>query len=272
MRAMNIDTIAGAITLWELHGRPSAEVIRFGFESLGLGTYAPHPATVQEALKIVLTELYQGSRVLIRPLESSKGWGVVHERADDIKLSHVNDVSVVVNGADVVIYGASYEMEARIRMGISLEVTTVPQQKLVYMLKRIINEKLSGVPIRESGGVYYIPEHKLELWRSVAEVIEASGGGSMVHILRTAIDDKAVRCVVDHVKAEVQAFKEKAMEDTSGMGERARIARFNATQDMIDKIKYYEDTFGVMLEESKAAMGELSVAIMMSGNWMELGE
>lgn len=267
-------SIAGAITLWELSGRSNYQTLVDGFDNAGLSQYKPHRPTPLEALKIVLVDLFAGTRSLIRPLDGYKGFGVVYEQANGEHLTHHNDISITVTGkgpTDLRFYGTSWSQEQDIITRVTQEMFLVPQAKLAYSLKRII-ESLCGVPIRESGGIYFIPDPSIPKWNQVAEVIEAAGGNT-VHIIRTAIDDKAVRCVMDHVKQEIADYVAIASgEVQGGMKDKARENRIVDTEFMIQKAKWYEKEFGVLLTESTAALGELSVKLMMDGDWAALSE
>lgn len=269
----NSVNIAGAITLWELSGMSNYSILEEGFDALNLQAYTPHMPTTQEALKIVLQDKYQGTRCLIRPLESHKGWGIVLEKAKGTALSHTNDISIVVNNnkkADLSFYGVDYSIEQEIQQAVEQTMLMVPQNKLVYSLKRILYS-LCGTPIRESGGVYYLPAAALDRWREVAVIVE-SAGGNTVHLIQTAIDDNSVRCIMAHVRAEIDAFKGGVIEElNSGMKARAVSNRSEDIKFMLAKAEWYEREFGVLLSESKAALDELAMSLMMNGSWSDMG-
>lgn len=272
MQSSNV-SISGAITLWELSGRSNYSMLADGLKNLGLQQYIPHKPTALEALKLVLTNMFAGTRSLIRPLEGYKGWGVVYEQANGNHLQHHNDISITVRGknlADIAFYGTTWDQEQLILSQVTAEMELIPQAKLVYSLKRII-ESLCGVPIRESGGVYFIPDPAMPMWRNVSAIIE-SAGANTVHVIRTAVDDSMVKCVVAHIEREVRDFIAIAEgEASAGMKERAKANRLSDTEFMIEKAKWYEREFGVLLTDTTKALDELSVKLLMDGDWSGLG-
>lgn len=115
---------------------------------------------------------------------------------------------------------------------------------------------LGAVALRESGGVYWLPEGDVARFAEVANAVErsaVSGHENKVYICRTMLDEDTVRCVRDHFTDEVMATCNELAEELANgdMGGRALQTRKARADELSARVARYERELGESLEELK---------------------
>ena len=120
--------------------------------------------------------------------------------------------------------------------------------------------KLGGVTLKDSGGIYWLPTEKLEIWQKVIYAFE-SCGSSQIYMMRTIMDDKTVRAVSDAIVDEVtKAAAEIANElRDNELGEKGVANRLERAKSLHDRVKLYE---GIMDNTMKHLHDVITIAEM----------
>ena len=114
------------------------------------------------------------------------------------------------------------------------------------------------------GGIYWLPEAKAAKWAAIAEAVEAASttGTAAVYMLKTEMDENAVRAVRDAIVNEVSGEAERInAEITSGeLGAKALLTREKEAHVMLDKVKVYEKLLAVSLAAVRKSLGDVETA------------
>jgi hypothetical protein len=113
-------------------------------------------------------------------------------------------------------------------------------------------DDLGGTRLRPTGGVYWLPEAKVETWAEIGQVIERAGHGvvNAIYLIRHDLDADAVRAVRDAIVAEVSAEAARISQEVNagGLGERALEHRKEQARGLRSKIELYEELLDCGLE------------------------
>ena len=245
-------TVGSAITLWELSEFSDQHTLETGLIELGMGEFAPAPRSNVASLHSALKEVMGGTRILIRPLDDEMGWCVVKEERGQ-----------TVN---------QYEHLLTARIDLQLRITFQPFNQ--DQADRVVNafNKQSGychcadvrrslvtilngmkaLCLRSGGGIYLLPEYRIDEWKKVGAVVEKASvtGRSEILILKNVQDVDAARTIQSTLLREVAAETERiATEIKDGVGGKQLGAKaLDHRKDMLlslrEKVKEYEDLIG----------------------------
>ena len=103
-------------------------------------------------------------------------------------------------------------------------------------------EKLYGVALRQSGGVYWIPEKAIEPWGKVAAVVERACPGSAIYTIGIRRDEQSARLLTAAVRAEITAEVEaiNGELDSGEMGQRAVRTRKARLEELEQRAAQFE--------------------------------
>lgn len=261
-------TIAGAVTYWSLAEFSNLTRIEQGLAGLGYDAFAPGPPSPAVALRRALGHVFHGGDRLIRQITASR-FAVVNEtrQADDL----VYDTGLkaeVGSGEVVVISPDSHPAALSILDQYAVERQRIPGMTVGQSLAAIA-AVLGGVRLRDTGGVFWIPEDAVETWSRVAEAFEvaASHGNTTVYRLRTSVDEASAEAVTAAITAEVEAtvaeIRGKIRDQTRESALRRRVEESEA---LTAKIAKYEAILsrplGALRKAAEDAEREASMAAL----------
>jgi hypothetical protein len=118
--------------------------------------------------------------------------------------------------------------------------------------------KLKALPLRTSGGFYYIGPDYLEQWRLMASAITESSAHKIYEI--PALDvgsamDALLASLKREAEQEVAAIRKDL--ETLDLGVKALQTRATRSTAMIDKVTYYEQLLGASQADLQAKLGKL---------------
>jgi hypothetical protein len=114
-----------------------------------------------------------------------------------------------------------------------------------------------GVPLRNGGGIYFIPRFALDSWRELIGALQASSAGQVVYEI-PALDSKgAVDAIVDALQAEAEEAIVALDASMTGAGKRALRTKAATCVDLDAKLTKYEEQLGIKLEELRAKLESL---------------
>lgn len=264
------DLAAGAVIFWS-SGPSDREYMRARLDALGLGEYTPKQRTDNSALRAALKEhaserknLRKGRDKLVQPHkeQNKNGFDVVDVELGEDKNDYVVDFTAKVENGQVSV-GRGYADTYSLQLAFNRLKNEISSQSVSETLVKIMAH-LGGVRLREAGGVYWIPQHALELWDQVSAIVEEAGK-NRIERLRTIIDDKTVRAVQTAIVEEITAATAQINEDlASGIGEDAIDRRKLAAERLYNRVEEYEAILGVAMDALKAAVKATQQALTLA--------
>lgn len=256
----DIDT-AGAIVWWRLSGAMDLERLREAWVAGGLEeALLPELPSDSRALVRAVTAL-SGDRVLARPLAKTKGWALVQETATTdtldygtvLKASLDADRGLVVDGSPQAVQAVRAQFEAA-RATLTLRDASTWLSQLIRTTE--------ATPLRDTGGVYFVPRSHVETYRRYAAAIRTATAHTLYEVpaLRS---EEAVEAILVAVTTEVStalAGMETEM-DTAELGERALRTRQQKCERLRSKVVLYEELLGKSMGELTQGLEGLNASI-----------
>ena len=126
-------------------------------------------------------------------------------------------------------------------------------------------EKLRGldaVPLKDSGGVYFIPRDIKEKWDKVCTALKACSGHQVFGVPSMRSKD-AVDAILAAVAAETRAECDKIATEIAdaGLGRRALESRETTTTELLGRLGRYENLLGTRLDELRDAIDGARAAV-----------
>jgi len=250
--------ICGAVTCWVLAGESSRQTLVADMPGQ-LVDLVPEPRTHYAALRYALVDVCQGQRRLIRPLESRGGFSVVTETADGDRLAYTQDIIALVSDSGrLTITPSGHADGGSVEHSYQRALGTVSSQAVGEMLAQAVN-RLGGVPLRDHGGVYWVPEPSLEAWAAVVRAVERAGTGSLVSLVRTAMDERGIKSVVAALQADVNGDLARIEREIAegDLGQRGCRNRADEAAALASKVARYEGLLGVTLDQLRATASQV---------------
>lgn len=261
MSNVNI-SISGATVFWRGTSDTEATRLEANLTAIGLGKYAPKPTALNVALKAALTSLYAKPRTLVRP--DRNGFSVVEEEQTKLGLSHKTTLTVelTMRGQDgLLIYPAEPGEQARIRQQVKAQLNLVPYSALTQCLTDIVRS-LGGVALRDSGGIYWVPQMNVPRWREVVKAVQASGPVK-VYCASMVADEDGVRAVCDSIREEMEREVAQISADfASGLSDKAMKSRAASLTAMAKRVREYETALGVTLDALRDGLVQTDAALI----------
>lgn len=266
--------VGGAVTLWSVAQHYVKEKLKDELHKLGLAHYCPLKRADSQCLKDALERRVGGKDREVMALAKGQGFSVkqVTRGQTDVDL---NTRLVVLQSAGNLTFITDYlQAETMVRDEFDFQSSIVTGNQVSSMLVSIA-KAMGGQTLRDSGGVYWMPPERVDLWQQVGKAVEASaspnGKTGAIYVIRTIMDDEAVRAVYDAVFTEVSTDAERMAEeiDSLTLGEKALDNRANRLIALGKRVEHFEELLGrnmdglkQMLEEIKdnAAKGKLLAA------------
>jgi hypothetical protein len=253
----------GAITYWKLGGITDPDILASEFGKLGLSDFAPARRTWLQSLKSALSDL-KNAKQMIRPLKDKErdGYTIVNED----KGSHVNDYDC---SASVAIDDNGW---INVHTG-SLDHSELKKQTAYYkglLAGRAVTDtlvalvaKCDGIPLRPNGGVYFIPQSGLDLWRGVSAAITAAASTNEITVAELEINADTVRDIRNALQEEIDALAAETEQIAieAQAGERLVANRINKVSEAIERIERYEGFLNETLTGCRDSVSRCTAAL-----------
>lgn len=241
--------ICGATTLWTL-GRTNRATLKAALAPLGLDSHVPEARSPKAILKDVLIGTYADAKKMVRPLAKRDAFTIVSETRGESVNQYDNDMLVEVNEDGKVIATPDRD-QAALQAAYDATANILPVATVGGLLSTIVGV-LNGIPLRPSGGVYWLPADRLEKWVKVAGAFEGAVVGdekSAVYVLRSQADAQALRAVRDALQSQLTGEIARMQEeiDRGVLGEDALNARVETAKAMHTRLAEYEQLLGETL-------------------------
>lgn len=266
---------SGAVSYWRLSGDVKLDVLASAWRAAGLDEKLLPTAVKNEvALGRAVADQAEKRR-LIRPLARRGAWAIVDETVVEGQAPTYRTLVTVRlgdTGADVEAVSASDDEAYFIRTAIGgayLQHRNKLAHHDISAWLLDIAYGLKAVSLRESGGVYFIPNAGVDMWSKVADAVTAGGAGDVFRIpaMRTA---EAVAAITAAITAEAAVMAQKIEDEImatgdDAIGKRALKNRVKDSMALLDKLASYEELLGRQLDiraRVEALSANVSAAVL----------
>lgn len=253
--------IAGAVTFWTLTDANDYDVLYRGLTGLGLEEYAPEERTELSALKDALTKTCGGPTTIVERMGegyevSDKLEVVAADGTPTLETTRRVYVAPVKGGGGLEYHPDTAGDAPAIHAAFSAARSNVPSHSVGRSLVKILSA-VGATPLRDTGGLYWIPPEKVDLIAKVGGVVRSAstagmaavngfGGRATLYMIRTAMDESAVEAVADSLEREVRSEVARitAEIEAGNLGKRALDGRTTESAKLAAKIAHYEEILG----------------------------
>lgn len=254
---------AGHIVYWRLSGGLDLANLGAAWRAQGLDpAMLPEEPSATVALRRAVSTLKRSDRTI----EATKeGLVVLDKTADVEKLSKRLVASLDLVDRIRVTYAKDPDEAIAVSLAFTAALTQLAQADVSPWLSDVMAD-LRAVPLRDTGGVYFVPRSATERFNRVLTALR----GSTAHVIAAipALDsDEAVAAVLDALQTEANKELETIRREmeTEDLGERALNTRIEKTEAVEGKLAAYENLLGGNLDAVRdrlqAMRAELTVAM-----------
>lgn len=249
---------AGMIVWWRLSGDCYDEELRAEWDARGLSEkLLPSPPGKSTALSRAMIDQATArgaDRVLARPMADRGSKALVIEHAGAMTPGGRDDLTyrvalrASVNGSDPVFDPADHEAIPEILRCYARHLAALTADDVGGWLVKLV-AYCDGVRLRDTGGVYFVPESRREEWRSMVTAIHAASGHRINGIPALRAED-AVASILDAISEEAKKIAEDMAAELSegSVTKRKAHKRIERWEEAEAKITRYEELLGVKAE------------------------
>jgi len=255
--------LGGVVTFWTCGEWSRHSAIEAGLTALGFEKFVPERRGKGSALRDALEKVCGGPRVMVRPTKEKDGFCVVEEERRETAYGgntyRVNLTARIDFDTSLITFDPIDDRAQKIVASYNEHLGLLRSAQVSSALVSILDD-LGGTRLRPTGGVYWLPEAKVEAWAEIGQIIEGAGHGvvNAVYLIRHDLDADAVRAVRDAIVSEVSAEATKISQEVNdgGLGERALENRKEQALCLRSKIELYEELLDCGLEALRQAVDE----------------
>ncbi len=272
---------AGLITWWKLGGSVSLQTLQEKWD--GDQSVLPRAVSEQAAMQRAARKLFEDHAKgrFIEKLPKTQGFAVVRtEHAEPVvgeappDPTYVTEMKVWLDDDDELqcrintsSYGQPSEVRKQIWDAYNKALDQLDAADISTWLIRQA-EANQSVRLREGGGIYFVPEDRVERWHKVSALIEASCYGASVYEVPAVRSEKAVEAILAALVAEATQELERIGKELSEqpLGKRGIMTRQSACSGILKKLTHYETLLGAKLTDVRGSVtaleGRLVEALM----------
>lgn len=244
----------GGMVFWTSASWSDQTKLKASLDAIGLGDYAPKPMALGVALKESLEEVMRNGtkNILIRPLAGDNGFCVMQEQKGATANQYQQKLTARFDAPNNRILFNPYDQDlaAKIVQQFNEHRGYVSGSEVGSALVALV-KKLSGTPIRRTGGLYWLPSRHADTWKQIAEAVESASvyGASEVYLATMEVNAESIRVVRDAIRREIVAESSKIEEEitSSALGKRALESRMQHLEALKIKVAEYEEIVGEAL-------------------------
>lgn len=266
-----VSVTAGSIVWWRLTGGLDLETLRAAWIARGLSPqWLPEPPTLPTALRRAVQELKDTGRIVhgtknggwvVTDMMFNKDATIISPRYD-VALSCILDKVGRLSFQDV----ALSSLRTQVVEAFEKHQESLIQADVSPWLCRVM-DKVEAVPLRDTGGVYFVPAYAQPLWLRVKAALRECTTHTLsdVPAMRTS---EAASAILDAVAREAESTMERFRADMPKLQERGLQNRIDSTLETRRKLESYERLFGKRLDNVREKLdglrAELTVALVQS--------
>jgi hypothetical protein len=245
-------SVGGAVAYWKSTWTSRPHLVQH-FQDLGLEEkMIPEQREPLTVLRHCLQHHIGANKgTMIRPLKNRNGYEAVIEKRGLVSNEYQHWFTAVVSDGGIVnVLDDGYDdTSSNLHTLYQHFKDLLSGEAVSAALKRLVLD-LAGTTLRDAGGVYWLPDDKVELWERFAQAYEKSGD-NQIYRLRVQADEHMIRAVRDAIESELSEKVEEIKTDVQSntLGVRALQGRVEAAKGLRDKLKTYEQSLGVTLSE-----------------------
>lgn len=269
---------SGAVCSWSCGTDFDRPRLEGNLSAIGYRNKVPNVRTNESALQHAISDVLNkyGAEYLVEPLKTRKlGFDVSEINRGEQSNSYRNILMASVSEHGTVLLQETgqtvfdlwqlqsliqheYEVHKERCTGISVG------QALVAIL-----EELSGLRLREAGGVYWIPNEGIETWEKVEQAVRASAidpSRVKFDLMRTVADERGLLTIKGSLEDEVVRESGRLLNEivSGDLGERALDNRLSAAKALLGKVERYESILDETLSNLRAACKQCEEAAIMA--------
>ncbi len=268
---------SGAVVYWSI-GDTDRQALFAELDRLGLSSFQPPARTDDSALFQALKthcDVSNGAtkrngrvKIVQRRKKRKNGFEVVDVERGEDRNAYTTDFGALVNDSGQIQVDWGYADAAALQGQFEHFKNVLTGAAVGQALVKIV-EHYRGVALRPTGGIYWIPEEAVAGWAQVGQAIERAGVGgerNKVYLLRTLMDDQAVRAVRDAITREVSEAAKEIAEDVAGggLGEEALQTRKKKGAELHSRIKEYEGILDDTLSQLHETVSAVEQAVALA--------
>lgn len=263
----------GAIIVWSA-ADSDYQLVSQAVEDLGeqFKECRPSKPTPLSALKMALQKIVEpdvkGHNILVRNLRDMDGRGFVVAQEDPKVKGPLRfrqrHAAVFYNDQHYEIEPAlGTEDQLRLSKEYHCNLTQIGPTSVGVCLADVVRA-MGGVPLRESGGVYWLPDEKLAEWKSFASAVERAGQ-SRVYALKVRAEPEMIRCVGDNLVTMAQTQLDEMMDAVrkSEVNESTVSSRKRKLESLAKQVEDFEAAFDRSLEEIRPRLEEAKSTLLL---------
>lgn len=268
-------SIGGSVVFWTLSNSTDHGIMKEGLEGIGLGRFVPEVQTPYAALKNSLVRTFGSRRTLIRDVKNRREYAVVKET---VLKDPTGGKDTVKHDVQFIAYVADDEVLFREENGLPFHPSQATTCQAIFeeelgrvsapsLARRIVQivEFGKGVPLRGTGGIYWIPDAHMFLWDAVAGICQKASSKNNLYRLNTAKDDDALVAVSAAIAAQVESSMETLRgEMQRDVGDRAKRTTRKKAALLQKKVEFYEGLFGTTMESVKDSCDDLAETVVVA--------
>lgn len=243
----------GSVTFWSPKGCQLA-ALETAMSAAGLGDIVPQARTDMSSLRLACEKYAdvncpQGQEWEVRPLLTPgvNGYETTWITRGEVRNTRTHAFSCAVDNGFVKTtdgYASSPVVQAYFNMYKAL----VTPESIGKTLVRIATDKLDGLCLRPSGGLYWIPDDHVGQWSLYAQVIE-NASGTAVTTAAWEANASTIGCVRESLLSTVEAECKRLMVDLSDGKQHSDLFFHSRAQD-VQRLLQRVETVESALQES----------------------
>lgn len=261
----------GCICWWRLSESTAYSSLRDAWSAEGLEDEdLPKPPSPAVALRRAMHALRDDARFLVRPLGHGRGFALVRESVTDGKLSHLTFLSAALNKVGQLVVtaenldpmGEGYQRRAaQLQTAFDVQQDALSTEDVSAWLTRYM-PKLDAVGLRDTGGVYFVPQGSVNQLEQVGRAFRVASA-HLIHRVPAMRSQDAVAAILDALEQEAsneaQRMEGELTEDT--LGERGLRNRVNQCDALEQKLTRYEELLDGSLGGIRGRLAELRAGL-----------
>ena len=263
---------AGCIVWWRLSGGLNLPDLYAAWTEAGLDEkFLPDRPSPGVALRRAVASVKGGARRMVRT-HPKGGFAIVDERTEDGELAYRQDMHATLDKVGrLVIQPWGHRDEEAVTSGFRSFQDELVQADVSPWLCDLMDRYVDAVRLRDTGGVYFIPQHAMAKWKHIAEVIRKATKHTINAVPAMRTQD-AVAAIEDAIASEAERAVESIAAELAEkkLGSKALNNRITTTEDVERKLERYEAFLGGRLEALHTKLQELRASITVAITTVEL--
>lgn len=260
--------MAGAAVWWRLSGDTDLSKLHDAWENANLpGKLLPPFPSLPRALAHAVGDVKE-KRLFPRSLPGERGWALVREIVEGPKvLRHSTELMIEVadrQKGQLLFTPDDHLMVPQVIEKTNYHLEHMSTGEMGAWMAHTVIQSLFGVPLRDTGGFYFVPQPGMEMYELVTETVKSASGHSF-YSLPTMHTEKAVEAILASVMEEANAEAESMEKDIASaadeLGNRARKTRQRRCGDMLEKLAQYERLLNVSLDDMRNRVENLQAVL-----------